>query len=178
MSKDTSRSLTLIGMPGSGKSKAGRHLADHFGWPFIDTDDIIVRLFGVASLQEAVDELSGPEFAAVEESVGIVAALRIQRPTIIATSGSMVCSERAMQFLWERTHVVYLEASLKTIERRVSKRPDRGIVFAPGETLADLYARRTPMYRRWAHRVVDANDDQRRRVGERLAESLSAEGIV
>ena len=178
MNKSTVRSVTLIGMPSAGKTRVGKLLSETLRWPFVDTDHLIVDRFGAIGLQEVVDELSREEYAALEEAIGVATALTIRRPTVIATGGSMVYSQKAMQFLAKRTLVVYLEASLETIKRRVEKRPDRGIVFDPGETLADLYGRRIPMYRQWAHRTVDANGDHRRSIATGLAESLAKEDLV
>src|SRR5262249_48923674 len=129
-------SVTLIGMPATGKTRVGDNLAEILNLPFVDTDRLIIEHLKADRLEQVVDTITPEAFAAVEEAVGVLAAFAT-RQTIIATSGSMVYYERAMQFLQENTHVVYLEASLKTIKRRVARRPNRGIVFAPGETLAD-----------------------------------------
>ena len=174
-------SITLIGMPAAGKSKIGKYLSEIMRFPFIDTDDLIVQQYRAANLQEVVDYLS-PElgaFADVEESVDILTALSLRRPTIIATGGSMVYQEKAMRRLRERTYIIYLEASLSTIEERLDgKLEKRGVIMKPRQTIADLYQERVPLYRKCAGRTVNADTDDRKGLATDLAKTLRAEGIV
>lgn len=166
--------VTLIGMPSAGKTKVGRLLAEHLECDFVDIDDCITKHYGAKTLQEIVNNLSSDEFAALESSVAIKTVLGLSKPTIIATGGSMVYHEKAMQVLDRYTHVIHLRASFKTISERVARKPDRGIVFAPGETLKELYARRMPLYKRWAHRTVRTDKD-RVAAAKRLAKDLRRE---
>ncbi len=175
--RDKQKLVSLIGMPSAGKTKVGALLAERLECGFVDIDDCITRHFSAKNLQEVVDRLSSAEFAAAEESVAILTLENLFAPTIIATGGSMVYSENAMGCFDQKTHIIHLRASLKTSERRVAQRPDRGIVFAPGETLSDLYARRMPLYAQWAHRTVAINHD-RSKVAERLAAQLRRENLI
>ncbi len=169
MSKKKHRQhITFIGMPSAGKTKVGRILAELLGIDFIDIDERIVESQGAANLQEIVDKLSPEQFAELETKIAIQTVKGLSRPTVIATGGSMIYYADAMYVFRKHTRVIHLSASLETIERRVAKKPDRGIVFAPGETLADLYHRRIPLYEEWAHRTVSA-DGKRRLVAEALA---------
>lgn len=168
------RHITFIGMPSAGKTKVGRMLAEKLGVDFIDIDEQIVASQGAKNLQEIVDRLSPEQFAELEARVAIETVKGLSRPTVIATGGSMVYYDDAMRVFRKHTRVIHLHASLETIERRVAKKPDRGIVFAPGETLADLYHRRIPLYQQWAHHVTSANG-KRRLVAEQLAENLRRE---
>jgi shikimate kinase len=168
------RHITFIGMPSAGKTKVGRILAELLGINFIDIDEQIVASQGAKNLQEIVDKLSPQQFAKLEEKVAIETVKGLSRPTVIATGGSMVYYDDAMRVFREHTRIIHLHASLATIERRVAKKPDRGIVFAPGETLADLYERRMPLYEKWAHQTVNV-DGKRRFVAEALAEGLQRE---
>ena len=38
--------ITLIGMPGSGKTTLGKTLAEGLSYHFIDTDDVIIETYG------------------------------------------------------------------------------------------------------------------------------------
>ena len=53
--------VTLIGMPGSGKSTVGVLLAKALGYGFLDTDLVIQQQEG-ALLQEILDEKGSPIF--------------------------------------------------------------------------------------------------------------------
>lgn len=168
--------ITLIGMPSAGKSKVGKRLAEHLGCDFVDIDDCIVKRYGSGPLQAIVHTLSPEKFAALESSTAIKTVLALKRSTIIATGGSMVYHKKAMRVLHEHTHVIHLRASLKTICKRVARKPNRGIVFDPGETLKDLYARRMPLYKHWAHRTVSTNGS-RAVAAQKLAKELRHEKL-
>lgn len=166
--------ITFIGMPSAGKTKVGEILAGELEIKFIDIDQQIVAHEGAANLQEIVDRLSPEEFGKLESRVAIETVEGLSEPTIIATGGSMIYYDDAMRVFQKHTRVIHLYASLQTIERRVAKKPDRGIVFAPGETLAGLYDRRMPLYSKWAHQTV-STDGKRRPVAEALAGELRKE---
>jgi shikimate kinase len=53
--------------------------------------------------------------------------------------------------------VVYLEIDLANLEKRLSDIDARGVVYGPGQTLADLYAERMPFYRQTADITVRAS---------------------
>lgn len=168
------RHIALIGMPSAGKTKVGKRLAARLGYDFVDIDDRIREHCGTATLQELVDALSPDEFAALESRVAIETVKNLAQSTVIATGGSMVYHEKAMKVFRQRTHIIHLWASFDTIARRIARKPNRGIVFAPGETLKGLYARRMPLYERWAHRTVSANGN-RTAAAKALAKDLQRE---
>ena len=173
---NTPESHTLIGMPTAGKTKIGGIVARELGWEFVDLDDRICEHARVDTLQELVDQTSSEEFGLIEGAVAIMTVRSLVSPTIIATGGSIIYSPQAMERLYRTSHIIYLRATLETVTRRVARKPNRGIVFKPGETLADLYARRVPEYERWAHMTVDTDND-RHLVAERLSKDI-AEGRV
>ena len=144
-------SLTLIGMPGSGKSTVGVLLAKALGFEFLDVYLLIQRREG-ALLQEILDRRGMEAFLDAEEAA--IRSLDCAR-TVIAPGGSAVCRPRAMEHLAALGPVVYLRVPLAELERRVGDITTRGIAMAPGETLAQVYARREPLYRRYAGRTVD-----------------------
>ena len=142
--------IILIGMPGAGKSTAGVVLAKTLGMDFLDSDLAICRRTG-KPLQHALDELGLEGFLGLEEQV--ILGLRPQN-TVLATGGSVPLRDKAMAHLKSLGTVVYLQVPLPELEARISNITTRGIVFAPGETLADLYRRRVPIYERWADVTV------------------------
>ncbi len=140
----------MIGMPGSGKSTVGVVLAKLMGMDFVDVDLVICRRNG-GTLQEIVDRSSHEDFLRLEAE----AALSLNcRASVIATGGSMVLSDDAMEYLSSIGAVVYLQTPLEDIKARVRNLSTRGIAFRPGETLDDLYAQRIPLYEKWADITV------------------------
>ncbi|HEY5999137.1 MAG TPA: shikimate kinase [bacterium] len=145
--------IVLIGMPGAGKSTVGVLLAKHLGLDFVDTDLLIQRADG-RRLQEIVDEDDYHELRRLEEAaiLGIEA-----RGAVIATGGSAVYSARAMEHLRGLGTIVHLRASLPLLASRIDDYGRRGIANASGQTLADIFAERTPLYERHADIAVDVD---------------------
>ena len=143
--------IILIGMPGAGKSTVGVLLAKTLGYAFLDTDLVIQQREG-ALLQPLVDSLGVEAFLDVEADA--ICSVEC-RGTVIAPGGGAVCRERAMSHLRALGRIVYLHLPLEELERRLSNISIRGIAMAPGETLADLFARRAPLYRNYADLTVD-----------------------
>ena len=136
--------ITLIGMPGSGKSTVGVLLAKTLGYRFLDTD-LLIQQREEALLQDILDKL-GEEAA--------IAGLDCE-DTVVAPGGSAVCRAGAIGRLKELGKVVYLHVPLAELERRVSNITTRGIAMEPGQTLADVDAIREPLYRKYADLTVD-----------------------
>ena len=136
--------ITLIGMPGSGKSTVGVLLAKALGFQFVDVDLLIQQREG-ALLQDLA--CTG---------------------AVIAPGGSAVCRAGAIGHLRALGRVVYLHVPLSELERRIHNITTRGIAMAPGQTLADVYAAREPLYRRYADLTVDVGE------GRGLEETVAA----
>jgi shikimate kinase len=147
---DTDTNITLIGMPGVGKSTVGRLLARDLGWAFLDTDALIVEKEGM-DLHDIIDRAGLDAFCAIEEQV--VLGIRARR-TVISTGGSVVYGDRAMAHLKRLGTVIYLAADLDLLLSRFSDPDSRGVVRKPGQTLASLLAERDRLYRRYADRIV------------------------
>ncbi len=144
------RNLILIGMPGAGKSTVGVVLAKRLGRPFVDTDLLIQTRAG-RLLQQILDTEGPAAFRRLEEEV----LLELETEgAVIATGGSVVYGERGMAALRRGGTVVFLDLPLPLIEERVRDMDRRGLVMEPGETLADLYRRRLPLYRRHADLTI------------------------
>lgn len=143
--------IVLIGMPGAGKSTVGVLLAKTLGYAFLDTDLVIQEREG-RLLQALVDELGTEAFLDTEADA--ICSVECER-TVIAPGGSAVCRERSMDHLKGLGRIVYLHVPFEELERRLHNISTRGIAMAPGETLADLFAYRAPLYRRYADLTVD-----------------------
>lgn len=167
-----SDNLVLIGMPGAGKSTIGVLLAKRLGLDFLDTDLAIQTQEG-RTLQDIVDAEGSAALRVIEERV--LSSLTLNR-CVIATGGSAVYSDPAMARLKGSGLVVNLLCPLAVIEQRVSNQDTRGLVRAPGQTLADLYRERVPLYARYADITVDMNDDRPDQVVEKVIQAISGSG--
>lgn len=143
--------IVLIGLPGVGKSTSGVILAKVLGKQFVDSDLIIQQKEG--RLLKDIIAAEGVEgFIEVENRIN--AALDNQN-SVIATGGSVVYGEAAMQHLKEIGIVVYLKVGFEVIEHRLSDIKGRGVVLREGQTLKDIYDERIVLYEKYADIIVD-----------------------
>ena len=145
------RNLILTGMPACGKSTLGVVLAKTLGMKFVDTD-LLIQEVENCKLQEIIDERGMQEFLRIEEKV--LSEIEAEN-SIISTGGSAVYSDKAMKHLGSIGDVVYIKLSLDEIERRLNNIKTRGIAMKPGETLADLYNMRVPLYEKYADITIE-----------------------
>lgn len=149
--------ITLIGMPGSGKSTVARLLAKKLGYTFLDVDPLIVKKYHAPNLQAVLDSLGTGAFLDAEAEV--ISSLSCEN-TVLAPGGSAVLREKGALHLKSLGPVVYLKPSVQALERRLGNLATRGVTLAPGQTLADLYAYRSPYYEKYAD-VTIAGDQPR-----------------
>ena len=126
--------IILVGMPGCGKSTVGVILAKTLGLDFVDTDLIICKKEG-STLQKIIEEQGLEYFEKTECEVGSVLDVT---DTVVATGGSMVLYEDAMEHLKSTGKVVFIDVDLPELERRITNITTRGITFKAGETLRDV----------------------------------------
>lgn len=151
------KNIVLIGMPGTGKSAVGRALADRLGYTFVDADDLITEAAG-RTLPEILRTEGLEAFLAIEGRVGETLD---REDTVIATGGSMVLSEAAMNHLKENGVAVWLETPLSKISARMPEDlTDRGVAAPRGVTVREIYAQREPLYAKYADLIVASRDGE------------------
>lgn len=143
--------IILVGMPGAGKSTLGVLLAKATGKLFVDTD-IIIQQKTKRLLQDIIDNDGTDAFLKLEEEILMSVN---EENTVIATGGSAVYSEKAMEHFRKSGKIIYLHVDFDEIEKRVTNITTRGIVLKNGKSLADAFAERKPLYDKHADIVVD-----------------------
>ncbi|MFH2122067.1 MAG: shikimate kinase [Pseudomonadota bacterium] len=138
--------LVLIGMAGAGKSTVGPLLAQMLSYGFVDVDNLI-EADQQQSLQELVDQHGPAWFRLLEEK--ILLGLDLRRH-VIATGGSAVYGAAGMKHLQRSGLVVFLDVPLPVLEARVGDVASRGLVRGEGQSFAELFAERQPLYRQYA----------------------------
>lgn len=165
MNKDN---IILIGMPGCGKSTLGVLLAKTLLKSFVDTDLVIQEQEG-KELYKIIAEKGREAFSEIENKA--VAQVKCHN-SIIATGGSVVFGEDAMRNLKSLGTVVYLKLPLHEIERRVRNIRTRGIVMAPGMTLANVFEERAPLYEKYADITVHCSRAPLEKTVEKIIKAL------
>jgi shikimate kinase len=160
--------IILIGMPGSGKTTIGTELAEVLGYGYIDSDSVIVAREGMR-LNELMAKVGRDGFLDIEAKVN--AELRADR-CVIATGGSVIYREKAMEKLAQLGKIVYLKIPYELIEQRLGDLVKRGVALKEGDTLLDLYNERTPLYEKYADICVPLDGGDIRACVEKVAQAI------
>ena len=145
------KNIIFIGMPGSGKSTLGVVLAKKLGYSFIDSDIVIQDTYG-KTLEELIDEHGDVGFIKIENDVNCGIS---PEHTIIATGGSAVYGEGAMEHFKEIGTVIYLKVSEKELESRLGSLKERGVVSNGKTTIEEIFEDRKRLYEKYADFTVD-----------------------
>lgn len=147
------RNVILIGMPGVGKSTVGVILAKILGYSFVDTDLVIQEKEG-RLLRDIIAAEGVDGFIATENR--ICSELEADR-SVIATGGSVVYGNEAMEHLRSIGTIVYLKLDYRKLKYRLGNIKNRGVVIRKGQSLASLYREREVLYTKYADIVIDEN---------------------
>ena len=163
--------IILIGMPGAGKSTLGVVLAKILNYSFIDAD-LLIQSQCDKTLQKIIDACGPDGFIEVENEV--LCTLSADQ-SVIATGGSAVYSDEAMKHLSSIGTVVYLQVSLKELEKRLGGLYERGVVMKDGigMSLNALYEERIPLYEKYAEVTIDIDGISVRDAARQLVDKLS-----
>lgn len=145
--------LSLIGMPGGGKSTVARHLAKRLNLSMVDSDQVIEEWLG-ESIRSFFEREGEESFRDVEQAV--IAEVTGSFRGVLATGGGTVLRPANRDVLRRRSTVLYLNSSPEALFRRLrfdNKRPLLR-VEDPLQRLRDLHAVRDPLYLETAHFVV------------------------
>ncbi len=146
--------ICLIGLPGSGKSTVGRHIARRLQLNFSDSDRLIEARLG-CSILAYFEQEGEARFRDVEQQV--IDELTLSQDCIIATGGGAVLRSANRDCLRDRSTVIYLRAQPEFLLKRVSHDSRRPLLQGgdPLLRLRELYEMREPLYLETAHFVIE-----------------------
>jgi len=130
---------------GTGKSSAGRLVAERLEMEFLDMDDEIVRREG-CSIPDIFRDRGEPAFREIERA--LVIELSNRTGLVISTGGGIVLNPENIRDFSRRGLVICLHAAPETILRRVEKDQNRPLLQG-GDRMAkitDLLGRRQALY--------------------------------
>ena len=153
--------LTLIGYRATGKSTVAKPLAERLGWSWIDADVELERRAG-RTIRAIFDTGGEPEFRRLERET-LIDLLKHDR-LVIAAGGGAVLNPETRQDFKDAGPVVWLKASVDTIEQRLygdettaERRPN--LTSTGGrEEIERLLGQREPIYSDTASLVVETDE--------------------
>ena len=141
----------LIGYRCTGKSSVGKSLAARLGWPFVDTDLLLVAE-RQTSIKEIVDSCGWEAFRKLEHEV--VKRVCGRNRQVVATGGGVVLDAANVARMQAGGKLVWLRAVPETIRKRMMRDSDTE-AFRPALTSKDsvieieeTLIERDPFYRR------------------------------
>jgi shikimate kinase len=165
--------IVLVGMPGSGKSTVGVILAKMTSRGFIDTD-VIIQTSQCRSLQDIVDREGHMALRQIEEDA--LLSLRCFNQ-VIATGGSAVYSNAAMEYLRSQGVIIFLDVNLAVLESRIHSFHTRGLAKREGQSLADLFEERVNLYRTYADITIECGDLNQEEVSSKIIMACGSDGL-
>lgn len=146
--------ISLVALPGGGKTTVGRQVARRLGLDFVDSDAVIEERIG-EPIRVFFEREGEQAFRDLEEQV--IAELVRRTGCVLATGGGAVLRPANRRALREFTTCIYLRSSPDELFRRLRGDTKRPLLQVPNPQarLRELYAQRDPLYRETAHYVVE-----------------------
>lgn len=169
--------IVLVGLPGAGKSTAGRLAAERLGWAFVDLDEEIVRAAGGRPVAELFATEGEPAFREREREA--TRNLRGRRRIVVAPGGGWMANPGCAELLRPPARIIHLRVGVPSALDRLRGSPEVRPLLAgadPAATLAALARRRASGYA-GADAMVDTEVLSLQEVVESLVRlALGAEG--
>lgn len=153
--------IYLIGARGSGKTTVGRQLAALLNSPFHDLDEILCQS-EQKSVADIVSAQGWEKFRELESHYLKKTTTQCAPGAVIATGGGIILSEENRNFMQAHGHVIWLDATVETVQKRLQEH----LLAAQRPALTELsmldeirqvMAERKHLYENCAHKIVDGN---------------------
>ena len=155
--------IVLVGMPGSGKTRIARSLAQNLGWPMLDTDEMIIQRTGRSPSDIIIND-GEPAFRDIE--MEIIEDTALTANCIISTGGGCITRSENYYPLHRNSLVVWIRrdlALLSTEDRPLSQTAD----------ISFMYQKRYPMYEYFSDMIVENNGS----IEDAVNEIVRASGV-
>ncbi|NJL14083.1 MAG: shikimate kinase [Microscillaceae bacterium] len=153
--------ISLVGMPGSGKSTLGKYLSQKLGFTFIDLDAYIEQKEG-KSIATLFAQHGEAYFRACESQYlrEVLSPLSLTS-LVLATGGGTPCAGDNMAWINAHSKSIWLHTPLDILAQRLAQNQKRPMFKDKGEALPEivqkLFAQRKEYYQK-AHLILELAD--------------------
>lgn len=150
--------ITIIGLPGAGKTTIGRRVAKALRFRFLDIDKEIERSVGLR-VSEIFATQGEKKFRELEVEASRIIA-ETEQPRIISTGGGWAMNESAVAHLRSISRIIYLRVSPIVAFKRVNlSKGSRPLLAGPDAltVLEHLFEKRRAAYEALADIHIDAS---------------------
>lgn len=120
------KKITLIGMPGAGKTTIGKELSKELGIDFIDIDSEI-EFLQEKNISDIFAQFGEKYFRKIESEL-IIKYAQADKNTIISTGGGAFENSESRDILISNTTVIYLKASPAILFDRTKNNKSRPLL--------------------------------------------------
>jgi len=163
--------ITLIGMPGVGKSFIGKKLAGKLGYKFVDVDTLMEKETGL-SLKGIKDKFGEEGFIKIEQEEVLKLVKNKPDKKVISPGGSVIYSDDAMDSLKKVSKIIYLKDDLNRIKNRLNKEHQSKIVWFGANSFEELLKKRERLYEKYADFIIEISVFDENRIVEEILKKV------
>ena len=149
--------ISLVGMPGAGKTTVGRILAEKLGMSFCDTDEEIEKIAG-ESPEKIIEKYGEERFREIETEVA--ESVSLLRGVVIATGGGTILREKNVEKLRSCGVVIWLGRDLNLLAQ--NNRP-----LSKNMPISRLFKQREEYYVAASDKKIE-NDEAAEKTAEKI----------
>lgn len=149
--------ISLVGMPGAGKTTVGRILAEKLGMGFRDTDEEIEKIAG-ESPEKIIEKYGEERFREIETEVA--ESVSLLRGVVIATGGGTILREKNVEKLRSCGVVIWLGRDLNLLAQ--NNRP-----LSKNMPISRLFKQREEYYVAASDKKIE-NDEAAEKTAEKI----------
>lgn len=167
------QNIFLIGFMGAGKSSIAKELSKKLQMNIVEMDQRIVQEQGM-SINEIFEKYGEDHFRDIESQ--LILDLGNTEPVIVSCGGGVVIRQENSQYMKKSGKVVFLTAKPETIFERVRYSKERPILNGNMnvEFIADLMAKRLPLYEAAADVMIHTDGKTVAQIAEEIIEAVIA----
>jgi shikimate kinase len=165
------KSIVLIGMMGTGKSRVGKVLKEKTGFPRFDTDEIISSRLKMPISK--IFSTHGEEYFRNLETETLRSLPR-EEPVVVVTGGGIILRAENVDLLKQLGTVVWLDANEATLRKRIHRMADRPLLRKtdPTASLLELRETREALYRKAGDLRVDVSKKNPEAIADLILDNI------